>query len=265
MRAEPRAGSRRHLGLGKTLADTLRFCLRHFVVLYPLGLLTDLPSFIHSFSAGQRLWSFRWWIETTAVLGLEILVIGCVAAVMARSRMHDRKREKSVVLKTMLDCLDRFPVVAGLCLIYAAFLLCGTGLFSVAAAVPIIMFLPFVFLMLLIALAFLTAVFSVSVVAAAIEHHTVLACLERGAKLTEGNRWRVVATLFFAILPLLIGHILLVFFGASLSFPDRSPIWAFLIYGLFTPYYLALPAVLYEAVVILKEGPDPQTRAAVFD
>ncbi len=257
------------LSVTKPISTTLSFCLRHAVGFYLLGLLVNLPSYLYSLSLGAdpfgAVSARPWWEENIALTGVEALLGGFVMAVMTRTLQHDRRNENWSILPSLGESFRRLPGVCGTAL---AFAVITDGGFLLAESLE--RFSIFVTLAGMVFVVWWAVICSVAVPVAASDERDafggVLACLQRSAELTKGSRWRIVAIFLLSALPLIavaVGAVFVV--SGDFAVDGISPLWILLLGAVFNAFFFALPVVVYEALVILKEGPAVQDTAAVFD
>lgn len=257
------------LSVTKSITGTLSFCLHHAVGFFLLGLLVNLPSFLHSlliiggtFSAAE---ARPWWEENMALTAIEALIGGFVIAVMARALMHDRRGEDWSILPSLGEAFKRLPRVCGVALVFALITDGGLLLAEFLERLSVLVSLAAV-----VFVVWCAVICCVAVPVAALDDGDTLGgisySLERSAELTKGSRWRLLAVFVLPALPFLAVVVAAVFaMGGKVAVEEIDPLWSLLAGAVFNAYFLALPVVVHEALVTLQEGPGARDTAEVFD
>ncbi len=268
--------SRRRLSISKAIGETLSFSLRHFVAFFLLGLLVELPTYLHSFLPRERLPDLpqfpqlrditlprpSW--ETDFVIPLVgTMLLGFVSAVMVQALLRDRRGDDWTVFPALAEALRRLPTVLGVSMVLAvALALTSVAADSLAAMLPIAGLLFFALLSVL------ALIFCVAIPCAAVDNAGIYYCFERSAELTSGSRWRILAIYSVSASPILAVALiagLTLQYGFSVESLDILPVWRWLAGALGNVYFIALTVTIHEALVVLKEGPVSGDEAKVFD
>ncbi|WP_299399856.1 hypothetical protein [Pelagibius sp.] len=271
----------RRLEISASIFGALGFGLRHVVAFFVLGLLPGLPKYLHSFlpredlgAQLQEVWpqgqafpegmrSFLLprpeWETEFAVPLAETFLFGIALAVVVQTLAGDRRGATWSVFSALGAVLRHLPTVLGVSLVCALALATANYLSAV---------IPYAALPLGLFALFLSVVFCVVIPCAAVENHGMADCIEYSAELSNGSRWRIVAVFVLSFLPIFgvgFATALVLQYAFDVRSLDIAPHWRLVGGALFAVYFLPLMAVIHEALVALKEGPDPGAAAAVFD
>jgi hypothetical protein len=257
------------LSVTKTISTTFSFYLRHIIVFYPLVLFASLPTYIYSLLIVDQQDAFAarpWWEQNIALTGIEAVLGGLAIAVMTRMLMHDRRGTQRPLPAALAEVSRLLPRVCGTALIFSAIV---NGGFLLAEYLVATSLVPAIFCAVFAIWG--AVIFSVAVpVAASDDGGTaggVFSSMSRAAELSKGSRLRLLAILVICVVPLIALVMLGAGFamGGGYSIDAVSPLWIMLVGTLISAFFSALTAVLYEALLALKEGPAAQETVAVFD
>lgn len=270
------------LGILPVVSGALGFSLRHIVAFFLLGLLVNLPTYLHSFlprevlnvgpgpnwpegQAVPELLLLGWelprarWETEFAIPLIEMMLLGIAAAVMTQTRLRDRRGEDWTVFPALAGTLRHWWTVLGVGV------LCGVASAGTQYMSDLIPLTAFLLVPLFLAAALMLCTV---MPCAAVFNVGVIDCLERGAELTDGSRLRILAiyVLLIAIaLGVAITAGLVLEYGLGIKTLDISPMWRWFAASLVSAYFIPLLAIIHEALVALKDGPDPKSQAATFD
>lgn len=266
------------LNITRSITEALTFSLRHAVPFYLLGLVTGLPTYLHSFlpqetrtldlpgGGREAVLPRPWWETDLAVPAIEAVLLGMMVAIMVHTLQRDRRGESRTVLPSLAEAAPCLPTVIAVSLTIR---LVGTlvgagGVFLgkfIGSVAGLILFFP------LLALLFvLYFVFCVAIPCAAADNAGVINAFRRSAALTAGSRGRLFGLFVVVLLPLVAATAAVVILSRGEIFSGGFPtLWLWLVGAALVVYFNALIAVIHEALVALKEGAGAGTLATVFD
>ena len=270
------------LGISKVIVGTLGFSLRHIVAFFLLGLLVNLPTYLHSllprevvrvdpgaelpegFEIPEPLLKGielprAGWETAFAIPVIETVLFGFAVGIITQTLLRDRRGEDWTVFAGLVGVLRNFWTVLGVGVLCG--LASGTGLYIIySVPVAAVVLIP----LFLIAALILCPVMPCAVV----QNLGVIDCFERGAALTAGSRLRI-AAIYLLIVAIAFGIAVVALgilkYGFQIEGNESSPLSSWLVTALGGAYFLPLLAVIHEALVVLKEGPDPEVSAEAFD
>jgi len=190
-----------------------------------------------------------------ALLGM--FLSGLVTAAVAYGTYQDLIGRKA----SLIECLGRgLPLifrVVGVTIVYSL----AVGLGSLLLVIPGLIVLT---------------MYAVAVPVAVVERLGVFASLSRSAELTDGYRWRVLGTIFLAVILvfLIVAVFGMVFAMAVIAATDFSDSAAsaegvalvgFVVDAAATAFWAVIVAVTYNELRTAREGADVGQIAAVFD
>lgn len=270
------------LGISEVIIGTLGFSLRHIVAFFLLGLLVNLPTYLHSLLPRKVLrvgpggelpegWEVpeplvegiemprAGWETAFAIPVIEMVLFGFAVGIIAQTLLRDRRGENWTVFAGLVEVRRKFWTILGVGV------LCGLASGTVLLVVDLI---P-VTVVALIPLYLIAALILCPVMpCAAIQNLGVIDCFDRSAELTAGSRLRILAV-YLLIAAITVGIAAVAFgiikYGSQMGGYKPSHLSSWIVSALGSVYFLPLLAVIHEALVALKGGSDASASPEVFD